>query len=151
MKRKNDEGGGAAKSSACDSAPITKDGDMPKKKFYRARAHCNPLSFNEAFEYPVSPELMDWTEEHYPEHPALKKDDADGGEGDNSSVFPCASNSVQPDVLDVGCGFGGLTLALATALPHSTIMGLEIRQKVIETTHGSRTNNPYSFVASLNP
>merc|ERR1711971_380429 len=48
------------------------------------------------------------------------------------SALPRASASVRPDVLDVGCGFGGLTLALATALPRSTILGLEIRAKVAE-------------------
>ena len=25
-------------------------GAMPQKKFYRSRAHCNPLSHNDAFE-----------------------------------------------------------------------------------------------------
>ncbi len=33
-----------------DSGPITWDGDMPQKRFYRQRAHCNPLSFNDSFE-----------------------------------------------------------------------------------------------------
>ena len=41
--------------------------DMPQKKFYRTRAHCNPLSFNDAFEYPVA---MDWGE-HYPDPNAV--------------------------------------------------------------------------------
>ena len=40
---------------------LTVEGDMPQKKFYRARAHCNPLSFNETFEYPARPDLFDWT------------------------------------------------------------------------------------------
>ena len=53
--------------------PITADGDMPKKKFYRSRAHCNPLSFNETFNYPTRPDFMDWTEEYYPNHPSLAK------------------------------------------------------------------------------
>ena len=134
------------KRSAADAAPITSEGDMPQKKFYRSRAHCNPLSFNEAFDYPTHPDLMDWTEEHYPEHPALqkKKDtgDADGGGDEEESNFfatfqqqqsaLCMSSSICPDVLDVGCGFGGLTMALSTSLPNNTILGLEIRQKVTE-------------------
>ncbi len=33
-----------------DSGPITWDGDMPQKRFYRQRAHCNPLSFNDSFD-----------------------------------------------------------------------------------------------------
>ena len=62
--------------------PITADGDMPKKKFYRSRAHCNPLSFNETFNYPTRPDFMDWTEEYYPNHPSLSK--KEGGDTANS-------------------------------------------------------------------
>ena len=40
-------------------APITAEGEMPQKKFYRSRAHCNPLSFNEAFDYPTRPDLFE--------------------------------------------------------------------------------------------
>ena len=87
---------------------ITEDGEMPQKRFYRQRAHCNPLSHNDSFQYPLRPDLMDWTKEHYPE---WKK---------------------TPTVLDIGCGFGGLTVALATILPHETILGMEIRAKVTE-------------------
>mmetsp|Transcript_10103 Transcript_10103/g.18203 ORF Transcript_10103/g.18203 Transcript_10103/m.18203 type:complete len:316 (+) Transcript_10103:52-999(+) len=126
----NEEDDAAAKKSA-SSAPITADGDMPKKKFYRSRAHCNPLSFNETFEYPTRPDLMDWTEDYYPEHPALKKDD-DAEKNMFSNTFQCASMTIHPDVLDVGCGFGGLTMALSSALPNNTILGLEIRAKVTE-------------------
>lgn len=116
----------AAKKSA-SSAPITAEGDMPQKKFYRARAHCNPLSFNETFDYPTRPDLMDWTEDFYPEHPALKKDTEE-----DISSFQSSAMTIHPDVLDVGCGFGGLTMALSSALPNNTILGLEIRAKVTE-------------------
>ncbi|CAJ1967188.1 unnamed protein product [Cylindrotheca closterium] len=109
--------------------PITSEGDMPQKKFYRQRAHCNPLSHNDAFEYPRTPQDMDWTEEHYPEPPA--------------------GNSLQPTVLDIGCGFGGLTIALATLLPKETVLGMEIRAKVTEYVRlrilASRKENPGSF------
>jgi tRNA (guanine-N7-)-methyltransferase len=33
-----------------DDDPITLDGDMPQKRFYRQRAHCNPLSHNTSFD-----------------------------------------------------------------------------------------------------
>lgn len=109
--------------------PITSEGDMPKKKFYRQRAHCNPLAHNDTFEYPHTPQLMDWTEEHYPDIPT--------------------GNSLQPTVLDIGCGFGGLTMALATVLPKETILGMEIRAKVTEYVRlriiAWRKENPGSY------
>ena len=89
-------------------APLTAEGVRPQKKFYRQRAHCNPLSHNDAFEYPLKPDVMDWTKEYFPGMPS----------------------GTVPSVLDIGCGFGGLTLALASILPDKVIMGMEIRAKV---------------------
>jgi len=146
-KRKSEDVVGAAASGDDDGVheqqPITSEGTMPQKKFYRSRAHCNPLSFNESFEYPTSPELMDWIEDHYPEHPLLtmtKQQHAEtethtDDETPSSSSFLSSSSTtvnIQPNVLDIGCGFGGLTLALSNALPTHTILGLEIRTKVTE-------------------
>ena len=37
----------------------------PRKRFYRSRAHCNPLSHNDGFSYPLSALHMDWSS-HYP-------------------------------------------------------------------------------------
>jgi tRNA (guanine-N7-)-methyltransferase len=91
-------------------APITQEGEKPQKKFYRQRAHCNPLSHNDTLDYPIRPSDIDWTKEHYPN----------------------LSKGVVPTVLDVGCGFGGLSMALATLLPDQVILGLEIRAKVTE-------------------
>lgn len=97
-----------------DCGPITAEGEMPQKKFYRSRAHCNPLSHNDTFDYPVHPSKMDWSS-HYPE------------------LISCDPlKKIVPTVLDVGCGFGGLTIALSTLLPEQVILGLEIRAKVAE-------------------
>ncbi|CAB9513554.1 tRNA (guanine-N(7)-)-methyltransferase [Seminavis robusta] len=89
------------------TGPITADGDMPQKKFYRQRAHCNPLAHNDSFQYPHTVEDTSWLAQHYP-------------------------HNRRPTVLDCGCGFGGLTVALAKALPEEVIMGMEIRAKVTE-------------------
>jgi tRNA (guanine-N7-)-methyltransferase len=121
--------------------PITQEGDRPQKKFYRQRAHCNPLSHNDSFDYPLRPDLMNWTTEAF--YPGLLK--RDGGAATNHTTTTSSSSSststsndaavvahAQPTVLDVGCGFGGLTLALARLLPHEIILGMEIRAKVTE-------------------
>jgi len=93
------------------SAAITQHGEMPQKKFYRQRAHCNPLAHNDSFQYPSSLQDTAWLEEHFPNLP----------EGQRHPTF-----------LDCGCGFGGLTVALAKLLPEEVILGLEIRLKVKE-------------------
>ncbi|KAL7557211.1 hypothetical protein ACA910_001279 [Epithemia clementina (nom. ined.)] len=117
--------------------PLTIEGERPQKKFYRQRAHCNPLSHNDSFSYPPHPGAMDWTLDHYPHYYSGRK------------------TTIQPTILDVGCGFGGLTMALGRLYPShplventsditttnttststtttTFILGLEIRAKVTE-------------------
>lgn len=94
------------------ATPITAEGERPQKKFYRQRAHCNPLAHNDSYEYPARPEQMRW-------------------HGDDDWLYP-PHQPVPPTVLDVGCGFGGLTMRLAELLPRETVLGLEIRAKVAE-------------------
>ena len=89
-------------------APITEDGERPQKRFYRSRAHCNPLSNNDTFEYPTTPGEMDWR-----------------------ALYP-RLEAPRVEFLDVGCGFGGLLVALSTAYPDVVSLGLEIRPKVCE-------------------
>ena len=106
---------------------LTKDGDMPQKKFYRSRAHCNPLAHNDTFDYPHNPKHMDWTtSDYYPNHPLCTTATTTGTTTQQPTM------KVAPNVLDIGCGFGGLTVALSTILPNHTILGMEIRAKVTE-------------------
>ena len=100
---------------------ITPDGEMPQKRFYRSRAHCNPLSHNDTFDYPSRPDLIDWSVDHYPNYNTSNTSTSDEQGDDNV-----------PTILDIGCGFGGLTIALSTILPDKLILGLEIRAKVTE-------------------
>jgi tRNA (guanine-N7-)-methyltransferase len=96
---------------------ITLAGDLPQKKFYRQRAHANPLSHNDSFHYPVAPAAVNWRDYyHYAD----------------SVVDAAAVAAGPPTVLDIGCGFGGLTMRLCRLLPHERILGLEIRTKVTE-------------------
>ena len=93
---------------------------LPRKKFYRARAHCNPLS-DSFFPVPAHPDDYNW-EEHYPEFfaKARAKHVAEGGK---------ETEFHKPKVrfADVGCGFGGLLVHLSPMFPNDLAVGMEIR------------------------
>ena len=92
------------------AADPTSSSSMPNKRFFRSRAHCNPLSHNDGFAYPTTPEQAIWSV-HYPN-------------------IPEANRIVK--FVDVGMGFGGLTIALAQLFPDKLVLGMEIRAKVCE-------------------
>ncbi|KAL0856283.1 hypothetical protein Bca101_061436 [Brassica carinata] len=85
-------------------------GGLPRKKFYRARAHSNPLS-DSHFPIPISPSHVDL-----------------------SLHFPKANNEASKKIefADIGCGFGGLLISLATLFPDRLMIGMELRDKVTE-------------------
>ncbi|OAA51657.1 tRNA (guanine-N-7) methyltransferase [Metarhizium rileyi] len=94
---------------------------LPRKRFYRQRAHANPFS-DHTLEYPSSPDAMNWSS-YYPAHAANVSQE----------------ESTQPrklmkdvEVVDIGCGFGGLLVALAPLLPDTLLLGLEIRTSVTQ-------------------
>uniref|UniRef100_A0A158R3S4 tRNA (guanine-N(7)-)-methyltransferase n=1 Tax=Syphacia muris TaxID=451379 RepID=A0A158R3S4_9BILA len=82
------------------------DVEMPQKKFYRQRAHSNPMSDHD-LSYPVKPDDVDWTL-YYGNHAVGR----------------------QVDFVDIGCGYGGLLVKLSPLFPESLMLGLEIRVKV---------------------
>ncbi|KAK9966095.1 hypothetical protein ABG768_003224 [Culter alburnus] len=90
---------------------------MPQKRYYRQRAHSNPMA-DHTFQYPVCPEEMDWSPlypqyfTHLDENGSPKKRDA------------------QVEFADIGCGYGGLLVQLSDLFPNQLILGLEIRVKV---------------------
>ncbi|EJD49014.1 hypothetical protein AURDEDRAFT_135924 [Auricularia subglabra TFB-10046 SS5] len=85
---------------------------MPQKRHYRQRAHANIFS-DHALDYPSRPEDMDWSL-HYP---VLKDNPADAR---------------KPEFADVGCGFGGLLMALGPLFPDKLVLGMEIRMQVTQ-------------------
>ncbi|EDO00555.1 hypothetical protein SS1G_14425 [Sclerotinia sclerotiorum 1980 UF-70] len=96
--------------------------ELPKKKFYRQRAHANPFS-DHRLAYPASPAQMDWAS-HYPAY----AESPTASEGIEETSEVCKSSNVKKmkqdvEVADIGCGFGGLTVALAPKLPNSLILG----------------------------
>lgn len=98
----------------------------PSKRFYRSRAHSNPLN-DSHFGVPIAPEDVNW-----------------------SRLFPASANAPGASVsgkdtlqtkpsdlslvrfVDVGCGFGGLLIRLAQLCPNTHILGFELRDKVTE-------------------
>ena len=50
--------------SKLDVADSKAEVRLPQKKFYRQRAHSNPMA-DHTFEYPISPDQMDWSQ-YYP-------------------------------------------------------------------------------------
>ncbi|KXZ57036.1 hypothetical protein GPECTOR_1g97 [Gonium pectorale] len=103
----------------------------PRKRFYRARAHSNPLN-DASFDVPTRPEDFDW-DEHFPEflqewRERQQKQQQDAGD----AAGPSSSASDTPVVrfVDIGCGFGGLLVKLSTIYPDTLMLGMEIRDKV---------------------
>ncbi|CAK8676545.1 tRNA (guanine-N(7)-)-methyltransferase-like [Clavelina lepadiformis] len=94
---------------------------LPRKKHFRQRAHSNPLGDHNV-EYPISPQTMDWSK-HFPFHFQKKYTS-------NCSEMDILQRQVE--VADIGCGYGGLLIALSKLLPDTLIVGLEIRVKVSE-------------------
>eukprot|EP00397_Hematodinium_sp_SG-2012_P048342 GEMP01055342.1.p1 GENE.GEMP01055342.1~~GEMP01055342.1.p1 ORF type:complete len:264 (+),score=56.46 GEMP01055342.1:46-837(+) len=111
--------------------------EKPKKADYRQRAHCNPLSdFTHAI--PRSPNHVDWAT-HFPqafqEPETLQINTTDFPISyPNNPVADARNGLAGPHVtfVDVGCGFGGLLLALSPLFPNDLILGMEIREQVTD-------------------
>ncbi|UKZ81029.1 hypothetical protein TrVFT333_008797 [Trichoderma virens FT-333] len=73
-------------------------------------------------EYPLSPEHMDWSS-YYPSY-------VDEEAPRDESKPPRMKQDVE--IVDIGCGFGGLLVGLAPILPDKLILGLEIRTTVTQ-------------------
>ncbi|KAI7866182.1 guanine-N-7 methyltransferase [Spinellus fusiger] len=104
---------------------------LPQKRYFRQRAHANPFSDHQLV-YPAKPSEMDWTK-HYPQ------------------FYPVKEGEVQKRVefADIGCGYGGLLMALSTLYPDNLSVGMEIRTKVqnyvFERIKAMRIQEPGSY------
>ncbi|OWB60467.1 hypothetical protein B5S29_g1341 [[Candida] boidinii] len=87
---------------------------LPKKRFYRQRAHSNPFS-DHRLEYPTSPDSMNWSK-FYPAY----FDDETG------------EMTKKVEIADIGCGFGGLLVDLGPEFQDKLILGMEIRVQVTQ-------------------
>ncbi|GMP97499.1 hypothetical protein CsSME_00045723 [Camellia sinensis var. sinensis] len=87
---------------------ISKTTHLPRKRFYRVRAHSNPLS-DSHFPVPISPCHVDYSL-------CLPQLFALSDQVDNSKKIQFA---------DIGCGFGGLLVSLSTLFPDTLMIGME--------------------------
>ncbi|GJJ75257.1 tRNA (guanine-N7-)-methyltransferase [Entomortierella parvispora] len=114
---------------------------LPQKKFFRQRAHSNIFS-DHHLDYPVSPDRMDWSK-NYPKHFVPKDPEAAAA----SSLTQDSGKKIE--FADIGCGYGGLLVALATVYPETLMLGMEIRVKVEEYVNQKilalRNNHPGSY------
>ncbi|NWX94750.1 TRMB methyltransferase, partial [Nothoprocta ornata] len=101
-----------APGAAMEVAPVPAAAAAPpQKRFYRQRAHSNPLA-DHTLRYPARPEDMDWAQ-LFP------------------AFFPAAPEAAaHVEFADIGCGYGGLLVELAPLFPRTLMLGLEIRVKV---------------------
>ncbi|CAL7934830.1 unnamed protein product [Xylocopa violacea] len=90
---------------------------LPQKKYYRQRAHSNPIA-DHCFEYPIKPDLMNWNL-LYP-HYYSSNEESKGNNTTQKFV----------EFVDIGCGYGGLLVTLSPMFPDNLILGMEIRVKV---------------------
>lgn len=108
---------------------------LPKKKYYRQRAHSNPFSDHQ-LEYPICPEEMKW-----------------------KKLYPTIGSDagIKPSIADIGCGFGGLLTALSPVFPDKLIVGMEIRvqvtnyveDRIIALRQQHKSTNGYQNIAVL--
>ncbi|XP_065674352.1 tRNA (guanine-N(7)-)-methyltransferase [Hydra vulgaris] len=91
----------------------------PQKKYFRQRAHSNPLA-DHSFLYPVCPAAMNW----HPFYPNYFTPDGSS-----------CNNLEKVEIVDIGCGYGGMLITLSPLFTKSLILGMEIRVKVSAFVH----------------
>ncbi|KAJ2843377.1 tRNA (guanine-N(7)-)-methyltransferase (tRNA(m7G46)-methyltransferase) [Coemansia brasiliensis] len=114
---------------------------LPQKRYFRQRAHVNV--FNDMiFEYPERPSQQDWSK-YYPAYfrpPTSSKET-------KRPLSPSSDSEQQPkrgpaspgsdqqptrvEFADIGCGYGGLLVALSPLFPNTLMVGMEIRTKLV--------------------
>ncbi|XP_044143433.1 tRNA (guanine-N(7)-)-methyltransferase [Bufo gargarizans] len=99
---------------------------LPQKRYYRQRAHSNPMA-DHTFQYPVTPEEMDWSQ-YYPEY--FKPLSLDSSHDDTKDLSEVKKQEYAVEFADIGCGYGGLLVELSPLFPNALMLGLEIRVKV---------------------
>ncbi|MDP2436364.1 MAG: tRNA (guanosine(46)-N7)-methyltransferase TrmB [archaeon] len=128
--------------SAETGGSLADDGDEPGggpkraakrvNRYHGVRPHNNPLSDNRYPNTPFSPSDVAW-ETHFP-----------------IMASSAAHAAKKVTLLDVGCGYGGLSRALGLLFPEELVLGVEIRLPVVEhvmdTLRRLREANPGKYL-----
>ncbi|KAG1370100.1 putative tRNA (guanine-N(7)-)-methyltransferase [Cocos nucifera] len=93
---------------------------LPRKCFYRVRAHSNPLS-DSHFPILISPADVDYLQ-YYPHFFPSERSDHDNGSTPTPKIR----------FADIGYGFGGLLVGLSPLFLDTLMIGMELRDKVTE-------------------
>ena len=82
---------------------------------------------------PISPEHMDWSS-YYPAY-TLPDPEVNPEDSAPTEATPKAIRKLRKDieVADIGCGFGGLLVALAPKLPDTLLLGLSTYNHIATT------------------
>lgn len=129
---------------------------MPRKSLHRMHAHVNP--FNPlSCAHPKNPTYVDWSL-HFP---SFYGKENPGEIVVNTKKYPVKDDYAKqpghveprtPQILDIGCGYGGLMFQLTKGFPDKLILGLEIRDKVSnyvgEKIHAVRSNSQGTVCAN---
>ncbi|CAG8612549.1 8597_t:CDS:2 [Ambispora leptoticha] len=112
---------------------------LPQKRYFRQRAHANPFS-DHHLDYPKSPAHIDWSL-HYPaffksQTPIHAEESTSSSVQEETKQTISISESPikaqrRVEFADLGCGYGGLLVALSTLYPDTLMLG-NIRVKVEE-------------------
>ena len=117
--------------------------NLPHKRDFRQHAHCNPLALV-TIPYPFNPDCIDWSINY---SYAIKNNIINNSKIYlNTSNYPIKYNNdnftikntikknlnvPHVDILDVGCGYGGLLYNISKSLKDNSLaLGMEIRDKV---------------------
>ena len=93
----------------------TEEAKLPKKKFYRQRAHSNPIA-DHCFDYPVSPDKVSCP---MSSHPCIC---ISNFQYNWSELYPDHPTS-RVEFADIGCGYGGLLMQLSPMFPSTLMIG----------------------------
>lgn len=74
---------------------------------------------------PISPAHMDWSS-YYPNYVAKESEESVEGKTLNKSPSVVRKLTKDVEVADIGCGFGGLLVALAPVMPDTLLLGTEV-------------------------